>query len=246
MRALLVAEALKLRTTRAWIGVVLALVAIVGIGAAATVGAAQATELGSSELSQDLLSVTSLAGFFAFLLAITIVTSEWRHGTVARTFLASPRRERVLGAKICTGAVVGLLLAAIAIAIVLALGLPWLAARNSSLALDRDLLELAVRILASSALWGALGVGVGAAIQSQTPALVVGLVWFLLVENLLVAALGLVDAERVSDALPGRALAAFDGSAEGLSWWAGGLVALVWIAVLCVLGGARIARRDIT
>jgi hypothetical protein len=245
VRALLAAEALKLLTTRAWIGVTIALAGIVGIGAAATVGAARSADLGSPDLSRDLVSASLFSGFLAFLLAITIVTSEWRHGTVARTFLISPRRERVLAAKVCSGLAVGLALAAIGLAVSFAVGWPWLVARGSSPALDRDLLELVVRIVAASALWGALGVGVGALIQSQTPALVIGLVWILVVENLLAAVLGLVDRERIADVLPGRALASFEGSADVLAWWAGGLVALAWIAALCLAGGARMARRDV-
>lgn len=195
MRALLAAEALKLRTTHAWIGVTAAVTALVGIAAAAIVGAASERDLGSPELSSDLVSASRFSGFFASLLAV------------------------------------------VALVVALAVGVPWLAARGSSLAVDSDLLELALRVLVSSALWGALGVCAGALIGSQTAALVVGLVWILVVENLLVALLGLLDAGIVADLLPGRALAAFEGSADdALPALAGAAVALAWIAVLGVLG----------
>jgi len=36
---------------------------------------------------------------FAIIVGITIVTTEFRHGTVTPTFLAEPHRERVLFAK---------------------------------------------------------------------------------------------------------------------------------------------------
>lgn len=247
MKQLLAAEALKLRTTRASLGVLVALVAICGIGAAATVGAAGELELGSAQLSQDVVSASLFAGFLAFLLAITIVTSEWRHGTIARTFLASPRRIRVLVAKAVAGFGAGAVLAVAGLVVVSAVAVPWLAVRSSSFVVDGDVLELAGRAVVSAALWGALGIGVGAIVQSQTPALIIGLVWVLLIENLLVPVLALVDAERVADYLPGRALTALEGTSEGgLSAGVGLAVALVWIVGLCALGGLRMARRDVT
>ena len=56
MSALVGAELLKLRTTRAWIGFVLAVMALSGIASAGTVGSAAGIDLGTSELSRDILS----------------------------------------------------------------------------------------------------------------------------------------------------------------------------------------------
>ena len=55
-------------------------------------------------------------------------------------------------------------------------------------------------------------------------------------EALVAALLGLVDAEGVADYLPGRALSSFDGTEGGLSTWAGGAVAAVWVVLV---GAAR-------
>jgi hypothetical protein len=247
MSALLGAELLKLRTTRAWIGLLVAVLAVSGIGAAATVGTASDADLGSVGLSRDVIQSSLLAGFIAFLIGITLVTSEWRHGTITRTFLVTPRRERVLGAKELAGLVIGVALAVVALLLVLAIAVVWLEIDGSSLGTDGGVAELLVRVLLSAALWGAFGVGVGAVIQSQTPALVIAILWILIVEGLIGALLGLVEAERVADFLPGAALASFEGgSDEGLSPWFGGLVGLCWVVGLGIVGLWRMSRRDVT
>lgn len=247
MRQLVGAEALKLRTTRAWIGVLVAVLAISGIGAAATVGVATELELGDRGLSESILSSSLIAGFLAFLLGITTVTSEWRHGTITRTFLATPRRARVFLAKEITGVLVGLVLAAVGVLVVLAVAVPWLELEGSSFALDRDVAELLLRIVLAASLWGALGVGVGAVVQSQAPALVAAIVWVVIAEALIGALLGLVDLDGVADYLPGQALGVFEGGAEdGLSPWASGAVGLVWVIAIGGLGLLRMARRDVT
>lgn len=247
MSALVRAELLKLRTTRAWIGFTLVVVALAGIATAGTVGTAEDVDRSSGELSQDIFSGSLLAALVAFLVGIVSVTAEWRHGTVTRTFLVAPRRGLVLVAKLLSIAVVALTLLAVALAVVLAIALPWLAAKDASLVVDGEQAEYLVRLVLVTMLWGALGVGVGAAVQSQTPALVGAVVWILLVEALLTALLGLIDLETVGEYLPGQSLSSFDGSEDGgLSPWPAGAVALAWVVAFGLLGHLRMSRRDVT
>jgi ABC-type transport system involved in multi-copper enzyme maturation permease subunit len=245
--ALVGAELLKLRTTRAWIGLVLAIVAVSGAGAAGTVGTASELDLGSVELSRDVIQSSLLAGFVAFLIGITMVTSEWRHGTITRTFLVTPRRERVLAAKELAALVVGIALAIFSVLLVLAIAVTWLQVEGSSFEVDRSVSELVLRAVLAAALWGGLGVGFGAIVQSQTPAIVIGILWILIGEGLIGALLGLVDLDRVAMYFPGAALASFEsGADDGLSPWAGGAVGLCWVVALGILGYLRISRRDVT
>lgn len=246
MTALVSAEFLKLRTTRAWIGYLLAGVALTAIAAAATVGTAEDARLGSTELSREILSAASFSTVLAFVIGIVAVTMEWRHGTVTRTFLGAPRRERVLVAKELFILVLGAALSVLAIALVLAIAVPWLALDGSSFETSGTV-GYALRLVASTMLWGALGIGVGAVVHSQTPALVGSILWVLLGENLLAALLGLADADAVGDYLPGRALSAFDGSGGGgLSMWPAGAVGAAWVVGLALIGALRIAREDVT
>jgi ABC-type transport system involved in multi-copper enzyme maturation permease subunit len=241
------AEFLKLRTTRAWLAYVPALCVISGIGAAARLGTARELDFDGPDFSRELLMSSLASGLIAFLVGITAVTGEWRYGTITRTFLVTPRRERVLVAKEIVVLLVGAALAALAIVVVLAVAVPWLAAEGSSFALDGGVLELFAQLVLAAALWGALGAGVGALVQSQTSAVVIGLFWVLILEALIEAVLGLVDLEALADFQPGYALSAFVGDLDsGLSPWAGGAVALGWVLGLGALGCVRMIYRNVT
>ena len=247
MTALVAAELLKLRTTRAWIGYAAALVALTAIGVAATVGTADADLLDDGDFQADLFS--GFSELIALLLGITSVTWEWRHGTITPTFLATPRRERVVAAKLAAGCVVGAAAAVVGILVVVAVAAPWLAAEGAGLELDAGVWSRAGRILLATVLYGALGVGVGSVVHSQVGALVGAIVWLLLAENLVALLLGLADVEGAADVLPGRALAALEGSVgpdEGLSAWGGAAAGLGWVVLLTALGLARTRRRDVT
>lgn len=241
------AEVLKLRTTRGWLGYVPALLIISGVATAAQLGSTRDLDLTGPEFSRELLMGSLVAGLIAFLVGMTAVTAEWRYGTITRTFLATPRRERVLLAKGLAVLLVGAVLAALAIAVVLVVAVPWLTVEGASFQLDRGVLERLVQLVLAAALWGAFGVAVGALIQSQTVAVAVGLVWVLIIEALIEAVLGLLGHESLADFQPGYALSAFVGDLEGgLSPWAGGAVALGWVLALGALGCVRMLRRDVT
>lgn len=247
MSGLVAAELLKLRTTRAWIGYVLTVVVLTGIAAAGVVGIAESTQLGTTDLSREVLSAALFATVIAFVVGIVTVTGEWRHGTITRTFLAAPRRGRVLVAKELGMLVVSPLIAVLALVLALGVAVPWLAVEGSSFEVSSATLGYALRVVASTTLWGALGVAVGAVVLSQTPALVGSILWILLGEALVSGLLGLVDLEDVGDFLPGRALSAFDGSEQGgLSMWYAGAVGVGWVVALGLLGHLRISRQDLT
>lgn len=247
MSALVGAEFLKFRTTRAWIGFLLAAVALTAIAAASTVGTAREDQLGTAQLSRDIVSTSLFTALIALMIGILSVTAEWRHGTVTRTFLVTPRRERVLIAKELWVALLAAALAVLAIVLVLAIAVPWLAVEGSSLKLDGGVAGLVGRIVIASILWGTLGVGVGAVVQSQTFALVGAVIWIIVVEALIIALLRLVDLEGVGEYLPGRALSSFDGTEDGgLTMWAAGAVSLAWVLALGLLGYVRMSRQDVT
>jgi hypothetical protein len=243
---LVAAEFVKFRTTRAWIGFVLVILVLTAIGSAATIGDAKKGELGSAKLASDVVSTALVAALIVFLIGILAVTSEFRHGTVTRTFLVAPRRERVILAKEIWVGLLAVGLSCLALVVVLSVAVIWLGLESTSLHVDGDLAEHVLRVVLVSILWGALGVGVGAVVQSQTLAVVGSIIWILIVEGLIGALLGLVDLDGVTRYLPGGALSALDGTEGGLSPWAGGGVALAWVVGLGALGVARISRQDIT
>lgn len=248
MTALVGAELLKLRTTRAWIGYVLGLVALTAIGAATQIQAADTFELEGTEFQRDLYAPAAVAGLIAFLLGITAVTWEWRHGTITPTFLATPRRERVVVAKVLSASLVGLVLAIVGVLVVLAVAVPWYEIEDVSLSFGTEIWGRLGRLVLATILWGAVGAAFGSVVHSQVGALIGGILWLLLGESLVVVLLGLIDAERVGEFLPGRALDALEGSqgGDGLEPWAGALVGLGYLVAITALGVLRTLRRDVT
>ena len=242
------AEALKLRTTRVPLVLLLLGMLISGIAAAALVGSGSL----DTDRALGLAQGASLATTLATVLGILLVTNEYRHGTIMTTFLVEPRRARVLLAKLAAALVGGAVCGLAALATLAAVALPWLALRGEPLALDGQALEAVGRVVLAFALSAALGAAVGAIIQSQVGTIVAVFVWFLIVESLIgiVAALAfgsIGDPAPVSPYLPGTALSGIVGGQGAESMLRGGpasLLAITYVAVLSALGALAIVRRD--
>ena len=102
------AELLKIRSTRTTIGLVLGMIALILLFSLLSGLLTKAPNLTSTEDQRGVLSVGSLAGVFSALAGIMLVTSEYRYGTIRPTFLFTPKRPRVLAAKLAAGLLAGL------------------------------------------------------------------------------------------------------------------------------------------
>ena len=237
------AELLKLRSTRTTLGLAAGMLALVLLFSLLTALVTKAPHLSSREDQRSLLAVGSVAGVFAALAGVLLVTSEYRYGTIRPTFLFTPRRSRVIVAKVAAATLAGLLFAALAEAIALPVGLLALSGRGIPISLGTgDVVLMALGTLAGVALWGAIGAGLGAVVSNQVGAVVGLLAWGFVVENLL---FGLVPA--VGRFTPGKAQDALMGMTTEhlLAPAAGGVVLLAWALALACAGGARGARRDV-
>jgi ABC-2 type transport system permease protein len=249
MSALVRAELFKQRSTRTslslaagMIGVVAFAVLVPGFG----VGAGTA-DTASKQLTAVLGPGEVLGVLFAALVGAMSVTTEIRHGTIRPTFLVSPWRARVISAKaaasIITGAGFGLAASAVAAAAATAA----LQARGIDALLDGG--DYALFIAgggAAAALWATIGVGVGAVVRNQVPALIGLCVWLLFVETLLLG-----DAANLSDVarfLPGAAAQGLAGQDPGTLL--APVIALVllslYAAAAVVVGARTTSRRDLT
>ncbi|MCK8608117.1 ABC transporter permease [Agromyces sp. C10] len=268
------AEFRKVLTTRMWWLLALVLVAYVavmsgGFGAflgwtvqnpeaAAQAGGSTAMPPGM-ELAPLLYSFASSVGYvFPVLLGALAVTGEFRHRTLTATFLAEPHRATVLGGKFTSQLVMGAVLGVIGFATSVGAGAAALAAFDLETGLDSsDTWALVGRGILAMALWGAIGVGLGALVPNQVAAIVIVIAFTQFVEPILrlAASLNDVTAEigrylpgAASDALVGASFysVAGMGAVETLEWWQGGLVLLGIAVVATVLGGLTTWRRDVS
>jgi ABC-2 type transport system permease protein len=242
------AELLKVRTTRGWWVYLILIVLLVGLAVAGDVGS-NADLRSQQEFQVGLVEAAGFGAVLAMILALTMVTTEFRHGTITPTFLAAPGRERVLASKALAGTLVFLFFGALSLAVVAAVALPWLTITGDEIhLLEGEVATRAAETLLSVVLWGLMGIAIGSVVHSQVAALVGTLVWIFVVENLLVGLLGLLDGEGVTAYLPFRVLDAADGTGGDnlISYWPAVAVSLGWIALLGAAGVWRTSRRDIT
>ena len=237
------AELLKIRTTRTTVGIVLGMLALILLFSLLSGLLTKAPNLTSTEDQRALLSVGSLAGVFSALAGIMLVTSEYRHGTIRPTFLFTPRRSRVVDAKLAAGLLAGIVFGIVGEGLGFAIGYACLAGRGITYALNGGQTTLLLLgTLAGVALWGALGVGIGMIIRNQVGAIIGLLAWGFVAENLLFAFV-----PSVGRFTPGEAQNALGGFTTNhlLPAAAGGGVLIAWVAVLGLAGLALTARRDV-
>jgi ABC-2 type transport system permease protein len=184
-----------------------------------------------------------LGALFAALLGAMSNTAENRHGTIRPTFLVTPWRGRVVAAKVGASALFGAGFGLTASTLALGAGTVMLRARGVDVQLDGgDYALLVAGGTAASAIWAAIGVGVGAIVRDQVPALIGISAWLLFVEGLFGE--NLTD---VSKFAPGTLAMAISGQepdtllAPGLS-----LILLALYAGATVVAGSRAtSRRDV-
>ena len=200
-----------------------------------------------------ILGQASSAATFALIVGIIAITGEFRHMTITSTFLATPRRGRVLVAKgivmACMG-VVAALASVVVVVLVTAVALTPFAHAPITAA---SVLGVVVGAALGMALYAIVGLGFGSIVTNQVAAVVTALLWLLLIEPL--AGLAFPVASRW---LPGGALNSALGvsmradmsggmaSAHLLPQWAGVLVLLGYAVVLAAVGTRTSIRRDIT
>ncbi|GAA3757217.1 ABC transporter permease [Microbacterium kribbense] len=267
-------ESTKTFTTAMWWILALVLVVYVAMtagglgfvfGASATghlpTGASGA-HIPKAGLAPVLYSIASSIGYvFPLLIGTLMVTAEFRHKTLTPTFLATPRRGLVLGAKVVVGIGIGVLYAVLAIIAAVGPAAGFLAGFGVNTELDAaDTWAMLGRIVIAFALWVLVGIGVGALVRNQVAAVVIVLAFTQFIEPLgrvagsLVKGLGDVMQYlpgAASDALVGQSVFTSFGGAGGgavvqLDWWVGGVVLLGYAVVLIILGHLLSWRRDVS
>jgi ABC-2 type transport system permease protein len=247
MTRLFAAEMLKLRTIRGTWGYVLSALALAAIVTAGSIGSAREDErFGINFQPQIVRDATLVTITIALLLGVTLVTNEFRHGTITPSFLTTPRRGFFLSAKLLAAVATGLALVVASLVVIAAIAVVWLGFLDVPLQFG-DAADPAARVLVAAAIAGAFGAALGGLVHAQVPALVGTLVWLFVAEPLLGGLLGLFNIDGVADYLPAAVLYGIPGHMAGsLSFLPAVLVGLAQVAVLTALAVLRTDRRDIT
>jgi ABC-2 type transport system permease protein len=188
MNDLLAAEWLKLRTTRLLFGLVPAAVALSAVAVIGTVLAEDSAQrLVTADGVERVFSVAGAGAIVVLVAGILISAGEYRHGTAADTYLTTPRRGRVLLAKLTVGAVLGLVVGAITS--IVCVGLAAVLYRLDGVTFpigDTTVWLTLAGTLLYSALFAVVGVAVGSLLRNQVLAVAFALAWLAIVEHTLV------------------------------------------------------------
>jgi ABC-2 type transport system permease protein len=234
-------EWLKLVSVRTTWGLLGAMVLVEGLAAGLSTGLGDIDDLRKGNVSTFIIG-THLATVFMFTLGALLSTNEFRHGTANSTFVITPRRERVILAKLAVGLAVGVIGALLYIAVHAGLGLSILSSRGVDV--DSDLAVDGYLGVGVGLVLGCLfGVGLGALLRNQVLTIIVGLVLFLLAGTM-----ALFIGEDVGQYFPGEALLALQNTpnVDLLSQTDGGFVLAGYCAALGLAGMMLTRQREIT
>jgi ABC-type transport system involved in multi-copper enzyme maturation permease subunit len=240
----LLSELRKMRSTRTNLGLLAGMVALTLLTVLINGFVLSVAELRGHENQHLLLSAGTSGALFASLIGVMAITSEFRHGTIRSTFLVTPRRSRVIAAKVVASLLMGIVFGLVAIGISFGVGYAILTGRGIDFALDTGhVVLLVVGTVFMTALWAAMGVGIGAVVRNQVFAVIGVIVWALLVDDLIRALLP--DVGRFTPVGASDSVTA--GFADYLLAPALGALLLAAYALVVVAAGAMlVARRDVT
>lgn len=289
---LLRAELLKARTTNTWWIFGLCALAAVAVAlpfnywiASTDIDSVRNPQGPDAVVTPGLLgSSTDLAGvvarnaaniytsgqYFGLLLAMLfgalLVTNEYYHQTATTTFLATPRRTRVILAKLAAAAVVAVAGWAVVTAVSVGLGsllLTRFISESASLGVWSVQRSILMNLLAY-VVWAVLGVGLGALLRNQLAATLTGAALYLIgsqaVQFIFVIIYIYIPSEWVIKSMilvpsvasqvmitaePAPLWVTADGPIMSPQWWVGLIILVAYGVVAGVIGTLIIRRRDV-
>jgi ABC-2 type transport system permease protein len=237
------AEWLKLCTTRLLYGMIPATVALsFAAVAGAVLSADSADDLESTDGIRTTLSVTGTGAILVLVVGILVSAGEYRHGTAADTFLTTPRRHRVVVAKLIVGAGVGLIAGALTALVCVGGAAVLYALEDATFPFgDAEVWLTSAGAIGYATLFAILGVALGALIRNQVLAIACALAWLAVIEHTLVNLVP--DLGRWLPAAAGQAIVRTP-VADLLSPTAGAAVLIAYSAAIALAGVRVAATRD--
>jgi ABC-2 type transport system permease protein len=246
MTTLVRIELMKLRTTPAAF-VALALAFFLTCTSVLTTillaGQPGTAPVGSVDTASHVLAIGVVSSFSMLILGVMLSAGEDRHRTSLGTYLAEPRRGRVLVAKLVTAALTGALGGAVIFGLDLAIALPLYAARGVD-HLPVDIASLWIGTTLLTACFGLLGVALGALTRNTVAAIIGALVWAAVIELAVLQPLF----PSLAKWLPTGAAVSLTTATDHSALLAPPLAALVlvgWAALVAMLAARITLRREL-
>ncbi|SDR17895.1 ABC transporter permease [Thermostaphylospora chromogena] len=261
MIALVRAELQKLFTTRLWWAMLIAMLLYTGanVGLITAVAGVETAQGASGVPGRDTIHFQQLvwslgvgATVFTMIVGIVMMTAEYRYQTVTGTFLVTPRRGRVVAAKLLAGVVVGVLYGLATLLLTAAVVIPAVMLSGGEVVLfGEGVPRIMLGVLAALTLYVLFGIGLGALIRNQVGAIIGGIVWVFLIEALLA---NLPPLQTVGKWTPGGAANSLInvridtgfGEADLLPAWAAAAVLIGYAVIFSLVASQTTVRRDIT
>jgi ABC-type transport system involved in multi-copper enzyme maturation permease subunit len=248
MTAQLRSELLKQRTTRTNVLLLVWMVALVALVVLLHVLSFSVEDLSRHDNQLKIVGLgTSIGALFAALLGALSITAEFRHGTIRPTLIATPRRARVIAAKVMASALAGVAVGLLAEALTAGAEAAGLAARGINIELGAsEYAQLLAGGAVAAGLFAAIGVGIGAIVRNQVAAVVGLCVWLLFIEPILLG-----DVPAAAKFAPGASAGAISGAiqsqiADALVTPALGVLLLAaYAAAASAAGAIATTRRDV-
>lgn len=192
---LLKSELRKVIYVRSNWGLLIAAVFISALSTAVTVPLLDADTAGAfgvslqTTMGVDAVYANAVSGYiFAIILGVLMMTGEFRHGTAVATFLTSPKRSRVVFAKIAVAAISAAVLMIISALTGFLAG--WLALQtvdNPAEPSSNIFVNMMLASVLAGVVLGIIGLAIGTLIKNQLLAIVATLVYLFVVDPLLLA-----------------------------------------------------------
>ncbi len=188
MNRLIRSELLKLHTMRATYGLALLVVAHTVLFASleATRSGRKVAPISTAQGLSTVSTATGVTMVLAAILGVMLSSGEYRHTNASLTYLATPRRDRVLAAKAIAAALVGLIYGILAGLVATGTALVFIAAHHDHVTLSTGTLIAHIAGAGlGAALLAAIGIAIGSLIRAQVPGIIGTLVWCLVIESIL-------------------------------------------------------------
>jgi ABC-2 type transport system permease protein len=247
-------EVLKVRSTQVWMWMILPAVALTALSTIGTVyGTIHDNEQAGTPIRYyDIFTQSGAAAIALLVIGILGLTTEFRHQTITPTLLATPNRWSVINGKAVSYVLFSLFYAAICVIVNFAIAIVWLNAKGVAVDLGHGVFGGVVKAFISLVLTALFGLGLGALIRNQAASMVIGILYFAVINGLLSV---IPWVRKGYPYTPGGAITAFtsNGHVAGtpsdvhlLQPLVGGLLFLVWALVLLGIGGYLSLNRDIS